>query len=171
VVDTKAFIRGVESAFNLKLRYGFRFKLKDFQYQRSESMRFGLFVSVVAGSLLLSACIKEDVIKTAQEKKLVVEGQTLNVGGSYNETKKSLEISINGDPVMKSVFRNYNPTQNLNAEYKGLKVSSYCYFGSVLGSKGGLFGAVARGVQSAKAKMGDECEISVNGKPLEKLYF
>jgi hypothetical protein len=41
----------------------------------------------------------------------------------------------------------------------------------VLGSKGGIFGAVARGVQSAKSKMGDECEISVNGKPLEKLYF
>jgi hypothetical protein len=134
-------------------------------------MRIGLVVSVVAGSLFLASCIKEDVIKTAQQKTLVVEGQTLELGGTYNETRNRLEISINGDPVMKSVFRNYNPTQNLNAMYKGLKVSSYCYFGSVLGEKGGIFGAVARGVQSAKSKMGDECEISVNGKPMEKLYF
>jgi hypothetical protein len=41
----------------------------------------------------------------------------------------------------------------------------------VLGKKGGLFGAIARGVQTANEKAGDECEISVNGKPVEKLYF
>jgi hypothetical protein len=130
-----------------------------------------MFILLLVGSLFIAACVKEDVIKTAQEKELVVEGQTLKFGGVYNETRKQLEITINGDPVMKSEFRNYNPTQNLNAKYKGLQVSSYCYFGSVLGSKGGVFGAVARGVQSAKAKTGDECEISINGKSMEKLYF
>jgi hypothetical protein len=134
-------------------------------------MQKGVAVTLLVGSMMIGACVKEDVIKTAQEKKLIVEGQTLILGGTYNETQRELALTVNGDPIMKGVYRNYNPTQKLNADYKGLKISSFCYFGSVLGKQRGLFGAIARGVQSSKEKTGDECEISINGEPIEKLYF
>jgi hypothetical protein len=135
------------------------------------SMQKRALVMMLVGSMVSVACVREDVIKTAQEKELVVEGQTLKLGGTYNETRHELELTVNGDPIMKGVFRDYTPTQNLKVNYKGLHVSSYCYFASVLGKKGGLFGAIARGVQTANEKAGDECEISVNGQPVEKLYF
>ncbi|MCU7921008.1 MAG: hypothetical protein KZQ95_22010 [Candidatus Thiodiazotropha sp. (ex Epidulcina cf. delphinae)] len=135
-------------------------------------MKRQTILTMLAGSFLIVACVKkEDVVKTAQEKELVVSGQTLIFGGAYNVTRNNLEVTVNGDPVMKGVFRNFNPTQNLNADYKGLQISSRCYFGSVLGNKGGIFGAVARGIQSAKSRTGDECEILVDGRSVEKLYF
>ncbi len=134
-------------------------------------MRKRSVLLILAGGILSVSCVKEDVIKTAQEKEVVVEGQPLKLGGTYNETRHELALTVNGDPIMKGVFRDYTPTQHLKVRYKGLHVSSYCYFASVLGGKRGLFGAIARGVQAANEKAGDECEISVNGKPVEKLYF
>ncbi|MCU7923887.1 MAG: hypothetical protein KZQ88_14460 [Candidatus Thiodiazotropha sp. (ex Dulcina madagascariensis)] len=128
-------------------------------------------ITVLAGSILIAACIKEDVVKTAQEKKLVVAGQPLKFGGSYNVTRHSLEMTINGDPVIKEKFSDLNPAQNLNADYEGLRITSKCYFSSVLSKKGGFLEVASRKVQSEKGRTGDECTILIDGKMAEKLYF
>ncbi len=132
-------------------------------------MRTSLFFSVLLGGLLLAGC--STAPKIAQEKTYESEGVKLIFGGKYDVDHNQLEVTVNGDPVMRGSFPPYTPTQNLNAEYKGMRISSSCYFGSVLSSEGGVFGKVAGAIQAAKSKSGDKCEIFVDGKSVENLYF
>jgi hypothetical protein len=117
---------------------------------------------------LLAGCASP---KIAQKKIVEVAGQKLEFGGVYEPRGTKLSISINGDPVMNGSFPPFTPTQNLNANYKGLTVRAECYFGSVLGGKSGVLGIVAGAVQSANERAGDKCEMLVNGKAVESLYF
>ncbi len=133
-------------------------------------MRASLLFSILFTGLLLVGC-GGNPPKLAQEKTYVAEGVTLVFGGKYDVDHNQLELTINGDPVMRGSFPPYTPKQNLNANYKGLRVSGDCYFGSVLSSQGGVLGKVAGAIQSAKAKSADRCEMFVNGQSVESLYF
>ena len=72
---------------------------------------------------------------------------------------------------MKGSFPPYTPTQNLKSKYRDLKIEGKCYFGSVLGDQGGAFGVIAGIIQSSKSSSGDKCQMFVNNKPMENLYF
>jgi hypothetical protein len=127
-----------------------------------------LAVAVSMG-LLLSACATPP--KTAANKTYQVDTLKLVFGGTFSPDANELIISVNGDPVMKGGFPPYTPTQNLNGKYKNLEISAHCYFGSVLGSKGGKFGLIAGMIQSANSNSADKCDLSVNNKAAETLYF
>jgi hypothetical protein len=129
-----------------------------------------LIISLSLSGLLLGGCSSTPP-KIAQEKTYVADGVTLVFGGKYDVENNQLELTVNGDPVMRGSFPPYTPKQKLNAKYQGLHVSGNCYFGSVLSSKGGLFGKVAGVIQSSNAKSGDKCDMSVNGEPAESLFF
>ena len=133
-------------------------------------MRNSLILSIISGGLLLAGCASTPP-KVAQEKTYVIDGQELVFGGKYDVEKNLLELTVNGDPVMRGSFPPFTPKQNLNAKYKGLQVSGDCYFGSVLAGEGGVFGKVAGAIQSAKSKSADRCAIFVNGQSVESLYF
>lgn len=132
-------------------------------------MRLPLTVTaVVMATILLAGCASP---KIAQKKTVDVAGQKLEFGGIYEPRGNNLSISVNGDPVMSGSFPPFTPAQNLNANYKGLTVRAECYFGSVLGGKSGVIGIVAGAVQSAKERAGDRCNMLVDGKVVESLYF
>ncbi len=128
---------------------------------------------VVMGIIgLISACSStEPPPRQAQEKKVAIDGVDLTFGGSFDERKNLLVLKVNGDPIMQGSFPPYTPTQNLNAKYKDMNIKGNCYFGSVLGKQGGAFGAIAGAIQSSKNSTADKCELVVNGKQVENLYF
>jgi len=119
---------------------------------------------------LFAACATNS-LRIAQEKTVNVNGKVLKFAGNYDDKKRYLTLTINGDPVMQGKFPPFTPTQNFNAKYNEVALSSHCYFGSVLSSKGGAFGAIAGAVQAAKSSSGDKCEILVNDKLQDTLYF
>ncbi|MCU7851306.1 MAG: hypothetical protein KZQ80_03750 [Candidatus Thiodiazotropha sp. (ex Monitilora ramsayi)] len=125
--------------------------------------------TLLSACCVLAAC--STAPKIAQEKTVETAKEVLRFGGQYDVDHNQLQLTINDDPVMRGSFPPYTPVQNLNADYKGMKVSSRCYFGSVLSSEGGVFGRVAGAIQAAKAKSGDKCEIFIDGKSVENLYF
>jgi hypothetical protein len=110
-------------------------------------------------------------MKTAQPKSVTVSGQKLDFGGTYDPRAKDLTITINNDPVLRGKFPPFTPTQKLNGKYKDLDVFADRYFGSVLGDSGGVAGIVAGAIQGAKGKAADKCEMSINGKVVESLFF
>ncbi len=126
-------------------------------------------VIVLAAGALLSACATPP--KTAVKKTYVAEGQKLVFGGIYLTDAKEVTITVNDDPVLKGRFPPFTPTQNLNGSYKNLQISAHCYFGTVLGSQGGKIGLIAGIIQSANSKSADKCDVSVNSRPAETLYF
>ncbi len=130
-----------------------------------------LAIAAALSVLALSGCATK--IITAQPKTVDVSGQKLEFGGTYDPTHHELTIAVNNDPVLRGKFPPYTPTQKLNGKYKDFTVFADCYFGSVLagGRSGGISGIVAGAVQSAKGKSADKCDLSVNGKPTESLYF
>lgn len=127
-----------------------------------------LAIAVTTG-ILLSACATPP--KTAANKTYQVEKQKLVFGGTFSPDANELIITVNDDPIMKGRFAPYTPTQNLNGTYKNLEISAHCYFGSVLGSKGGRFGLIAGMIQSANSNSADKCDLSVNAKAAETLFF
>lgn len=128
-------------------------------------------LSALTIAIMLTGCASDPGPRLAQEKTVEVEGTVLKFNGSYNEKKNMLIVSVNGDPIMQGRFPPYTPTQNLKANYKDLAVRSNCYFGSVLGNQGGAFGAIAGIVQSTKSSTADKCELYVNDKLVDNLYF
>src|SRR5678815_1801934 len=108
--------------------------------------------------------------RVAQTNTLESEGQKFDVGGTYDPRGSQLTLTVNGDPVLRGSFPPYTPTLKLNGKYKNQAVSASCYFGTILGSKGGITGIVAGSVQGAKGKSGDTCEITV-GTASESLFF
>jgi hypothetical protein len=127
-------------------------------------------LSLAIGSCFLAACAAKPPI-IAQEKTVDVHGINLVFGGSFDTKRKNISLSVNGDAIMKGTFPPYTPTQHLSGKYKDLTISSECYFGSVLSSKGGAFGAIAGVIQAAKSSSGDKCDMLVDGKVVESLYF
>ncbi|HKO68776.1 MAG TPA: hypothetical protein VJU53_13320 [Burkholderiaceae bacterium] len=115
----------------------------------------------------LAACASTRV---AQNKTLESEGQKFDVGGTYDPRGHELTLIVNGDPVLRGSFPPYTPTLKMNGKYKNQAVSATCYFGTILGSKGGITGIVAGSVQGAKGKSGDKCDITV-GTASESLFF
>ncbi|WP_339899122.1 hypothetical protein [uncultured Gilvimarinus sp.] len=107
----------------------------------------------------------------AQSKTVSHEGKDYVLGGQYDTDRNELQLTVNGDPIMKGRFPPYTPTLNLASEYQNLDVSSYCYFGSVLNNQGGVFGVVAGAIQSSNAKSGDKCDIKFAGEKVESLFF
>jgi hypothetical protein len=126
-------------------------------------------IIAVSTGALLSACATPP--RMAVKKTHVAEGQTLVFGGAYLSDAKEVTITVNDDPVLKGRFPPFTPTQNLNGSYKNLQISAHCYFGTVLGSQGGKVGLIAGIVQSVNSKSADKCDVSVNSKPAETLYF
>jgi len=124
---------------------------------------------LIFGSLI-AACASNP-LRIAQEKTITVSGQVMKFSGTYNERNHYLTVTINGDPVMQGNFGSFNPTQNFNAKYKDIALTSRCYFGSILGNKGGAFGMIAGAVQAAKSSSGDKCEIWIEEKLQDTLYF
>ncbi len=109
-------------------------------------------------------------VRVAQNKSVDSEGQKFELGGTYDPKGNDLTLTINGDPVMRGSFPPYTPTLRLNSKYKNQAVSASCYFGTVLGGKGGITGIVAGSIQSAKGKSGDKCDVTV-GTATEALFF
>jgi len=133
-------------------------------------MRKITLISLAIGSCFLAACAAKPPI-IAQEKTVEIDGINLVFGGSFDTERKNISLSVNGDSVMKGTFPPYTPTQNLSGRYKDFKISSQCYFGSVLSSQGGAFGAIAGVIQATKSSSGDKCDMLVDGKIVESLYF
>ena len=109
-------------------------------------------------------------VRVAQNKTVESEGQKFELGGTYDPKGNDLTLTVNGDPVMRGSFPPYTPTLRLNSKYKNQAVSASCYFGTILGSKGGITGIVAGSIQGAKGKSGDKCDITV-GTATEALFF
>ncbi|KPV97051.1 MULTISPECIES: hypothetical protein [unclassified Pseudoalteromonas] len=128
------------------------------------------FSLVALSSLTLVGCGSTPPIQ-AQEKTIAYQGKTYVFGGQYDTKRNEVQLTVNGDPVMKGRFPPYTPTLNLNTSYQEVNVSSYCYFSSVLNEKGGVFGAVAGAIQSSNSKSGDKCDVKIAGETVESLYF
>lgn len=128
------------------------------------------FSLVALSSLTLVGCGSTPPIQ-AQEKTIAYQGKTYVFGGQYDTKRNEVQLTVNGDPVMKGRFPPYTPTLNLKTSYQEVNVSSYCYFSSVLNEKGGVFGAVAGAIQSSNSKSGDKCEVKIAGETVESLYF
>ena len=127
-------------------------------------------LALAATTILISACATKPP-RVAQPKVVKVAGVSYEFGGVFDVENNSLVITVNGERLMSGSFYTYNPSLQLKAPYKDKKLSASCYFGSILGSKGGVFGIVAGAVQAGNNKSGDICDISIDDKPVEKLYF
>ncbi|WP_343817219.1 hypothetical protein [Colwellia asteriadis] len=132
-------------------------------------LKKSLLIASVA-LITLAGCGSTPPIQ-AQEKTIAYQGKVYVFGGQYDEKRKEVELTVNGDPVMKGRFPPYTPTLNLTTNYQDVEVSSHCYFSSVLNRQGGVFGAVAGAIQSSNSQSGDKCDIKVAGETLETLYF
>lgn len=130
--------------------------------------RYSLIGALVA--LGLGGCGSTPPIQ-AQDKTVSYKGEVYVFGGQYDTKRDEVQLTVNGDPIMKGRFPPYTPSLNLSSTYQDIEVSSFCYFGSVLNSKGGVLGAVAGAIQSSNAKSGDKCEIKIAGEIVEHLYF
>jgi hypothetical protein len=108
--------------------------------------------------------------RVAQIKTVESDGQKFDLSGTYHPNDNDLTLTINGDPVLRGSFPPYTPTLRLNGKYKNQTVSASCYFGTVLGKRGGVAGIVAGSIQGAKGRSGDKCDITV-GSATEALYF
>lgn len=128
-----------------------------------------LLISLFASTSLMVACATPP--RVAQDKSIEIDNQTLLFGGVYYVRENELVLTVNGDPLMKGRFPPFTPTQHLKAQYNGLQIAGECYFGSVLTRGNGSMSIIAGAIQSAKDKANDKCEIHVNGKMLETLYF
>lgn len=112
-----------------------------------------------------------DAAKDRAYQERDVEGQTLQLGGSYMVRDREVTLTVNGDPIMRGKFAPYTPTLNLKGNYKNIPVTAVCRFGSILSSHGGTVGTVASMIQAGTGKGNDICEVRVPGKPAETLYF
>lgn len=120
--------------------------------------------------LALAGCGSTPPIQ-AQDKTVSFQGKIYVFGGQYDEKLKEVQLTVNGDPLLKGRFPPYTPKLNLASDYQGVNISSYCYFGSVLGSEAGIFGVVAGAIQSSNSKSGDKCDVKIGGETIESLYF
>lgn len=133
-------------------------------------MRFTLLPLLCLSTLaLLSACATPP--RVAQPKAVEIGAKKLEFGGSYATNAQELTLTINGDPVMRGRFPPYTTRLNLKANYEQLAVSAQCSFGTVLSSTPGLTGKIVGAVQAATGRGGDKCDLSVEGKQVETLYF
>lgn len=128
-------------------------------------------VPALVVAVILGGCASEPGPRIAQEKTVEVDGTVFKFNGSFNDKKNLLTLSVNGDPIMQGSFPPYTPTQHLKANYKDFALKGNCYFGSVLGSQGGAFGAIAGMIQSSKSSTADKCEMYINDERVENLYF
>lgn len=129
--------------------------------------RVSLLLMSTAAAVALIGCAS---MRVAQNKTVESEGQKFELGGTYDPRGKDLTLTVNGDPVLRGSFPPYTPTLRLNGKYKNQAVSASCYFGTVLGSRGGVRGIVAGSIQGAKGKSADQCDITV-GSASEALFF
>jgi hypothetical protein len=127
-------------------------------------------LSLIGTVTFLTACASTPP-QIANKKTYNVSGQELIFGGIFYPDKNQLTITVNDDSIMKGSFPPFTPTKNFQSKYKDIPISAHCYFGSVLSSKGGAFGIVAEAIQSKKGVSSDKCDISVNSKQVETLYF
>ena len=130
-----------------------------------------IVLAFLLSSAVLVGCNSTPNIRTAIDKTVAISGQSLILGGSYNEDSEELTLTINGDPLIRSQFPPFTPKLTLKTKYKGLDIVSQCYFGSVLSSEGGMFGKIAGAIQASKASSGDKCEMLINNKSVATLYF
>lgn len=128
---------------------------------------FGL--ACVSALSLVSGCATPP--RAAQNKVVDIGGKKLDFGGSYAPDTKELTLTVNGDPVMRGRFPPYTTNLHLNGKYQNLDINASCSFGSVLSSMGGLTGKIAGAVQAGIGKGGDKCDLAVNGKAADTLYF
>lgn len=127
-------------------------------------------IALISTAILLSACATPPP-KEAIKKTYAVQGQKLELGGTYQPRSKELIITINNEPIMKGTFPPFTPTMKLNGKYKNFQITGSCYFGSVLGSQKGLVGIIAGAVQSGNSKTSDKCDMLVDSKAADSLYF
>jgi hypothetical protein len=73
--------------------------------------------------------------------------------------------------MLRGSFPPYKPTLRLSGKVKDAEVVAQCYFSSVLSSKGGRIGIIAGAVQGGVGKSSDKCDMTVNGKAAQELYF
>lgn len=126
--------------------------------------------TICLGALLaMTACATPP--RVAQEKSVEIDAKKIVFGGSYALNEKELTLTVNGDPVMRGRFPPYTTNLHLNATHEGLAVGASCSFGSVLSSAPGLVGTIAGAVQAGIGKGGDKCDMLVEGKQVETLYF
>jgi hypothetical protein len=128
-----------------------------------------LGMACVSAFALISGCATQP--RVAQNKAVDVGGKKLDFGGSYAPDAKELTLTVNGDPIMRGRFPPYTTNLHLNGKYQSLDINASCSFGSVLSSMGGLTGKIAGAVQAGIGKGGDKCDLAVNGKPAETLFF
>ena len=108
--------------------------------------------------------------KIAQKKSVEVGGQRLELSGVF-DGRSSLSITINGDPVLNGRFPPFTPTLSLKSPYRGLAVRANCYFSSILSGRSGVVGIVAGAVQSSNNRSSDKCDVLVDEKVVETLFF
>ncbi|MEL0656970.1 hypothetical protein V6257_18260 [Pseudoalteromonas issachenkonii] len=128
-----------------------------------------IFISTLP-LLALAGCGSTPPIQ-AQDKTVSYQGKVYVFGGQYDKKLKEIQLTVNGDPLLKGRFPPYTPTLTLASDYQNVNISSYCYFGSVLSSQAGVFGVVAGAIQSSNSKSGDKCDVKIGGETIESLYF
>jgi hypothetical protein len=137
------------------------------QYQKGFS-RGARCAMTLTAAVALAGCAS---IRNAQPKTVEVDGQRYEFGGSYNPRGTELTVTVNGDPMLRGSFPPYTPTLRLSGKVKEAEVVAQCYFSSVLSSRGGMVGIVSGAVQGGLGKSSDKCDMTVNGKPAQELYF
>jgi hypothetical protein len=138
--------------------------MKEFSMKK---MLFGM--TCISAFALFSGCATPP--RVAQNKAVEISGKKLDFGGSYAPDGKELTLTVNGDPIMRGRFPPYTTNLHLNGKYQNLDINASCSFGTVLSSMGGMTGMIAGAVQAGIGKGGDKCDLSVNDKPAETLFF
>jgi hypothetical protein len=132
-----------------------------------ESWRGAPGALVLTMAAALTGCAS---IRNAQPKTIEVDGQRYEFGGSYNPRGTELTVTVNGDPMLRGSFPPFTPTLRLTGKVKEAEVVAQCYFSTVLANRAGMVGIVSGAVQSGLGKS-DKCDMTVNGKPAQELYF
>lgn len=127
-------------------------------------------IAALTATTLITACASTPP-QIANKKTFNASGQELVFGGIFYPDKNQLTITVNDDSIMKGSFPPFTPTRNFQTKYKNIPISAHCYFGSVLSSNKGVFGIVAEAVQANKGVSADKCDISVDSKKVDTLYF
>lgn len=93
--------------------------------------------------------------------------QPWTIGGTFDQRKDLLTVTINGDNVMIGRFPPYTPRLNLSGLYQGHHLNADCEF-----TVGIIRNRIAETVfQTVRNKSGNTCEILVDAKPATTLYF
>ncbi len=137
-------------------------------HPRTPRLGSAIVIAVALAGATLTGCAS---IRTAQPKTVDIDGKSYVFGGTYDPSGNALTVTVNGDPALRGSFPPYTPTLHLSAKAGSADIAAQCYFGSVLGGRASRVGIIAGAIQGGLGKSSDKCDMTVNGKTAQELFF